>query len=60
MPWKATDAMKERVSFVLEWERRWNEVQGGRVDIAELCRKYGVSRPTGYAWSRTWWSRRAS
>ena len=50
MPWKATDAMKERVSFVLEWERRWNEAQGGRVDLAELCRKYGVSRPTGYAW----------
>jgi hypothetical protein len=21
MPWKATDAMKERVNFVLDWER---------------------------------------
>lgn len=52
MPWKATDAMKERVSFVLEWEKRWNEAQGGQVDMAELCRKYGVSRPTGYAWVR--------
>jgi hypothetical protein len=50
MPWKATDAMKERVNFVLEWEKRWNEAQGGPVDMAELCRKYGVSRPTGYAW----------
>jgi putative transposase len=50
MPWKATDAMKERVNFVLEWERRWDEAQGGAVDMAELCRKYGVSRPTGYAW----------
>jgi putative transposase len=50
MPWKATDAMKERVNFVLEWERRWDEAQGGPVDMAELCRKYGVSRPTGYAW----------
>ncbi len=50
MPWKATDAMKERVNFVLEWERRWNEAQGGPVDMAELCRKFGVSRPTGYAW----------
>lgn len=50
MPWKATDAMKERVNFVLEWERRWEEAQGGAVDMAELCRKYGVSRPTGYAW----------
>ena len=50
MPWKATDAMKERVNFVLEWERRWNEAQGGPIDMAELCRKFGVSRPTGYAW----------
>ena len=50
MPWKATDAMKERVNFVLEWERRWNEAQGGAVEMSELCRKYGVSRPTGYAW----------
>ena len=50
MPWKATDAMKERVNFVLEWERRWDEAQGGPVDLAELCRKYGVARPTGYAW----------
>ncbi len=50
MPWKATDAMKERVNFVLEWERRWDEARGGPVDVAELCRKYGVSRPTGYAW----------
>ena len=27
-----------------------NEAQGGPVDMAELCRKFGVSRPTGYAW----------
>src|ERR1700737_3854259 len=50
MPWKATDEMKERMNFVLEWDRRWNDAQGGPVDMAELCRKYGVSRPTGYAW----------
>ena len=50
MPWKATDAMKERVNFVLEWEKRWNEAQGGAVEMSELCRKFGVSRPTGYAW----------
>jgi transposase InsO family protein len=42
--------MKERMNFVLEWDRRWNDAQGGPVDMAELCRKYGVSRPTGYAW----------
>ena len=50
MPWKATDAMKEKVNLVLEWERRWHDAQGGAVDMAELCRKYGVGPPTGYAW----------
>jgi len=50
MPWKATDAMKERLKFVLEWEKRWNEAEGGPVNLAELCRMFGISRPTGYAW----------
>lgn len=50
MPWKATDALKERTKFVLEWERRWNEAEGGPVNMAELCRMFGISRPTGYAW----------
>jgi transposase-like protein len=27
-----------------------NQAHGGAVDMAELCRKYGVARPTGYAW----------
>jgi len=49
MPWKATDAMKERTKFVLEWERRLAEWQG-QVNLAELCREFGVSRPTGYRW----------
>lgn len=42
--------MKERTKFVLEWERRWNEAEGGPVNMAELCRMFGVSRQTGYAW----------
>jgi putative transposase len=50
MPWKATDSMKERTKFVLEWERRWNEAEGGAVNMAELCRMFGVSRQTGYTW----------
>lgn len=50
MPWKATDATKERTKFVLEWERRWDEAEGGPVNMAELCRMYGISRQTGYAW----------
>jgi putative transposase len=50
MPWKETDAMQEKTRFVLEWERRWNAAEGGQVDVAELCRRYGVSRQTGYVW----------
>lgn len=42
--------MSERLKFIVEWERRWNAAQGGRVDVAELCRMYGVSRQTGYVW----------
>jgi transposase InsO family protein len=50
MPWKATDMAKERTKLVLEWERRWNEAEGGPVNMAELCRLFGVSRQTGYTW----------
>src|SRR5688500_20158446 len=42
--------MKERTKFVLEWERRWREAEGGPVNMAELCRIFGVSRQTGYKW----------
>lgn len=42
--------MKERTKFVLEWERRWKAAQGGNVNIAEMCRMFGVTRPTGYTW----------
>jgi len=34
--------MKERTKFVLEWERRWNEAEGGRINMAELCRGWDV------------------
>jgi putative transposase len=50
MPWKKTDAMSERVKFIVEWEKRWIAAEGGRVDVAELCRMHGVSRQTGYVW----------
>jgi len=50
MPWKATEPMKERTKFVLEWERRWREAEGGPVNVAEMCRMFGISRPTGYTW----------
>lgn len=44
--------MQERVKFVLEWECRWNEAQGGRVNFSQLCRAFGISRETGYVWLR--------
>jgi len=50
MPWLATNAVKERTKLVLEWERRFNLAEGGRVNMAELCRVFGVSRQTGYDW----------
>src|SRR5262249_16951803 len=52
MPWKQTNTMSERGKFVLEWERRWEAAKGGRVDVAELCRMFGVSRQTGHLWLR--------
>ncbi len=39
--------MKERVKFVLEWEKRWNEGEG-RLNFAQLCREFGISRQVGY------------
>jgi len=41
MPWKASSPMEERAKFVLEKE--WDEL-----NMAELCRRYGISRQTGY------------
>lgn len=41
--------MKERTKFVLEWERLF-EKNRGSVNLSELCRAYGISRPTGYLW----------
>lgn len=45
MPWKEASAMDERSRFCLEFER-------GHVSMAELCRAFGISRPTGYKWLR--------
>ena len=41
--------MKERVKFLLEWERRWQAGEG-RLNFAALCREFGVSRQVGYDW----------
>lgn len=43
MPWRETSRMDERLRFVQDAHRPgWA--------IAELCRRYGVSRKTGYKW----------
>ncbi len=43
--------MKERVKFVLEWEKRWDKGKG-LLNFAELCREFGISRQVGYGWIR--------
>ena len=43
MPWRETSAMEERLRFVQDVHRPgWS--------LAELCRRYEVSRKTGYKW----------
>ncbi len=43
MPWRTQTIMDERARFVLE-------AQNSYLSHAELCRRYGISRPTGYKW----------
>ncbi len=45
MPWNARTALEQRKEFVDEW-------QSEKRDFAELCRKYEISRQTGYKWLR--------
>jgi putative transposase len=43
MGWKETCAVEERFRFIQEYKtNHWS--------MAELCRRYGVSRKTGYKW----------
>lgn len=43
MPWRTESVMDQRVEFVLR-------AREGEAGIAELCREYEISRPTGYFW----------
>jgi putative transposase len=43
MPWRTATVEKERARFVLDAEVF-------DLSHAELCRRYGISRPTGYQW----------
>jgi hypothetical protein len=35
---------------VLKWEDCFNAAEGGRVNVAELRRMFGISRQSGYEW----------
>jgi putative transposase len=43
MPWRETCVMDERMAFIVD-------VQRGEASVAELCRRYGISRKSGYKW----------
>jgi putative transposase len=43
MPWKETCAVEERLAFIKDVLRR-------DLGKSELCRRYGISRPTGDKW----------
>lgn len=43
MPWKERKALDEKRAFLEEWNRQ-------EESLAELCRRYEISRPTAYKW----------
>ena len=45
MPWSVSSVMSERLEFV-------SQVVEGAVSFRELCRRFGISAPTGYKWLR--------
>src|SRR5246500_1274434 len=50
MPWKKSSVMEEKLRFVLEYEQ-------GQRTMSELCRRYEISRETGYVWLRRYRAR---
>lgn len=43
MPWRESNVKEERLRFVVAASRR-------EKTLSELCREFGISRPTGYTW----------
>lgn len=43
MPWESKTVEQKRIEFI-------KEVQNGQKSKSELCREYGISRPTGDKW----------
>jgi len=49
MPWTERSTVSERKQFIAAWEL---QLEDGAVNIALLCRTFGVCRETGYKWLR--------
>jgi transposase InsO family protein len=49
MPWKTATAMSQRLEFV-------TLAQHENANLAELCRRFGLSRQTGYKWLKRYQS----
>ena len=45
MPWKEASAMDQRIQMIADW-------LSGDYGKSELCRSYGISRPTADKWIR--------
>ena len=45
MPWRTVGVREQRVEFVVRMSR-------GEQSMAQLCRQFGITRPTGYRWWR--------
>ena len=43
MPWKESRIVDQRLQFLSSYQKE-------EMSVSELCREFGVSRPTGYRW----------
>ncbi len=41
MLWKETTMLEQKLEFINEW-------RAGNFNLSELCREFGISRPTAY------------
>lgn len=44
MPWRDVKPMDEKLLFIADY------IRGSTTNFTELCRRYGISRKTGYKW----------
>jgi transposase len=43
MPWKESRVLDQRLQFLSSYQKE-------EMSVADLCRAYGISRPTAYRW----------